>query len=208
MATTPTAQGSRSPSKRDRIRRAPGGVGRPDGAVLEPGGQETPRTASVSPSGPSRGRSTASPPGSRRSVTAIGEIDRLRTDNEALLAENERLEAENDRLAEFRRENDLLTALLQLRAGFDFETAAAAVIARESSEFRRTVTLDKGTESGIAVGDVVVASGGALAGRVTEVGPDERDRRPADRRRIRRSSASCRVPRRARSKATWRTRCR
>ena len=86
-------------------------------------------------------------------------------------AENERLEAENDRLAEFRRENELLTALLQLRAGFDFETAAATVIARESSEFRRTVTLDKGTEAGIAVGDVVVASGGALAGRVTAVGP-------------------------------------
>jgi rod shape-determining protein MreC len=102
---------------------------------------------------------------------AIGEIDRLRTDNEALQAENERLEAENDRLAEFRRENDLLTALLQLRAGFDFETAAATVIARESSEFRRTITLDKGTEAGIAIGDVVVASGGALAGRVTEVGP-------------------------------------
>jgi rod shape-determining protein MreC len=103
--------------------------------------------------------------------TAISEIDRLRTDNEALQAENERLQAENDRLAEFRRENDLLTALLQLRAGFEFETAAATVIARESSEFRRTVTLDKGTDAGIAVGDVVVASGGALAGRVTAVGP-------------------------------------
>ena len=103
---------------------------------------------------------------------AIGEIDRLRTDNEALNVENDRLEAENDRLAETRRENELLTGLLQLRAGFDFKTAAAAVIARESSEFRRTVTLDKGTGAGIAVGDVVVASGGALAGRVTAVGPD------------------------------------
>ncbi len=103
---------------------------------------------------------------------AIGDIDRLRTDNEALRAENDRLEAENDRLAETRRENELLTGLLQLRAGFEFETAAAAVIARESSEFRRTITLDKGTDAGIAVGDVVVASGGALAGRVTAVGPD------------------------------------
>ena len=102
---------------------------------------------------------------------AIGEIDRLRTDNEALNAENDRLDAENDRLAEIRRENELLTGLLQLRAGLDFQTAAAVVIARESSEFRRTITLDKGTEAGIAIGDVVVASGGALAGRVTEVGP-------------------------------------
>ena len=103
---------------------------------------------------------------------AIGDIDRLRTDNETLRAENDRLEAENDRLAETRRENELLTGLLQLRAGFEFDTAAAAVIARESSEFRRTITLDKGTDAGIAVGDVVVASGGALAGRVTAVGSD------------------------------------
>jgi rod shape-determining protein MreC len=103
--------------------------------------------------------------------TAINEIDHLRTDNEALRAENARLTAENQRFAEIRRENDLLTGLLQLRAGFDYKTAAASVIARESSEFRRTVTLDQGTTAGIAVGDVVVASGGALAGRVTAVGP-------------------------------------
>ena len=32
--------------------------------------------------------------------------------------------------------------------------------------------LDKGTDDGIAVGDVAVAAGGALAGRVVEVGPD------------------------------------
>ena len=103
--------------------------------------------------------------------TAIGDIDHLRTDNEALRAENDRLTAESSRDAEIRRENDMLTGLLQLRAGFEFKTAAASVIARESSEFRRTVTLDKGTAVGIAVGDVVVASGGALAGRVTAVGP-------------------------------------
>ena len=76
------------------------------------------------------------------------------------------------RLAEFGRENELLTGMLQLQAGFELKTAAVAVIARESSEFRRTITLDKGTEAGIVVGDVVVASGGALAGRVTAVGPE------------------------------------
>ena len=103
--------------------------------------------------------------------TAISEIDRLRSDNEGLRAENERLKAENSGYAEMRRENDLLTGILQLRAGFDYQTAAATVIARESSEFRRTITLDKGIDVGIAVGDVVVASGGALAGRVTAVGP-------------------------------------
>lgn len=103
---------------------------------------------------------------------AIAEIDALRVDNESLRAENDRLEVENARLAEIRRENEQLTALLQLRAGFEYETVATSVISRESSEFRRVIGLDKGTRAGIAVGDVAIAAGGALAGRVTDVGPD------------------------------------
>ena len=104
--------------------------------------------------------------------TAISEIDRLRIDNGSLRTENERLSIENTRLQEVARENLLLTDLLQLQAGFDFETVATSVISRESSEFRRVIGLDKGTNAGIEVGDVVVAGGGALAGRVTDVGPD------------------------------------
>ena len=104
--------------------------------------------------------------------TAISEIDRLRIDNAALRAQNERLTNESARLEEIRRENEQLTALLQLRAGFDYATTAATVISRESSEFRRVIGLDKGTKDGIAIGDVVIAAGGALAGRVTEVGAD------------------------------------
>ena len=86
--------------------------------------------------------------------------------------ENQRLTTENARLDEIRRENESLTGLLQLKAGVDFQTTAATVIARESSEFRRLVVLDRGTNDGIAVGDVAIAAGGALAGRVVEVGPD------------------------------------
>jgi rod shape-determining protein MreC len=103
---------------------------------------------------------------------AITEIDRLRVDNAALRSENERLAAENDRFQEIARENAVLTNLLQVQAGFDFQTTAASVISRESSEFRRLVTIDKGTNAGISVGDVVVAGGGALVGRITDVGPD------------------------------------
>lgn len=105
-------------------------------------------------------------------VSAVSEIDRLRVENDALLQENQRLTTENARLDEIRRENESLTGLLQLKAGIDFKTAAATVIARESSEFRRLVVLDRGTNAGIAVGDVAIAAGGALAGRVVEVGPD------------------------------------
>jgi rod shape-determining protein MreC len=103
---------------------------------------------------------------------AVTEIDRLRVDNTTLLAEIERLRNENAQNDEIRRENEVLTGLLQLKAGFDYQMVAATVIARESSEFRRMVVLDHGTNDGIEVGDVVVVSGLALAGRVTEVGPD------------------------------------
>ena len=105
-------------------------------------------------------------------VSSITEIERLHSDNTALRAENERLTQENARAVEIERQNDLLTGLLQLQNGFEYETVAAQVIARESSEFRRLVTIGKGSDDGIAEGDVVIAAGGALAGRVIEVGPN------------------------------------
>jgi rod shape-determining protein MreC len=110
--------------------------------------------------------------GVSRVVAALAEIDRLRIDNASLRAENERLRVENARAVAIKRENDLLTGLLQVRAGLDLETVAAVVIARESSEFRRTITIDRGTDDGIVEGAVVIAAGGALAGRVAEAGPN------------------------------------
>lgn len=102
---------------------------------------------------------------------AITEMDQLRASNRALTAENQRLRAENVRAAEVVRENDQLTALLQLRSGLTVTTVAAQVVARDSSEFRRVITLDRGSDKGVKAGDVVIAAGGALAGRVIDVGP-------------------------------------
>src|SRR5437773_1425509 len=42
-------------------------------------------------------------------ISAVGEMDRLRVENEALHAENRRLQTENARLDEIRRENESLT---------------------------------------------------------------------------------------------------
>ncbi|HEY0444785.1 MAG TPA: rod shape-determining protein MreC [Candidatus Limnocylindrales bacterium] len=108
-------------------------------------------------------------------AAAVGEIDSLRIDNAQLRQEKDRLTAENARLAEIRRENEQLTALLQLRSGFDYSTVPAEVIGRESSEFRRVATLNKGTDAGIAAGDVVIAQGGSLVGRVVTVGSNFAD---------------------------------
>jgi rod shape-determining protein MreC len=104
-------------------------------------------------------------------VGAVSEIDRLHSDNAALRRENERLQAENVRAKALEQENESYAALLQVQSSFNFQTAAAEVIARESSEARRSVTISKGTDDGIAVGDVVIAAGGALVGRVSDVGP-------------------------------------
>jgi rod shape-determining protein MreC len=104
--------------------------------------------------------------------TAVTEIDQIRVQNEALKAENQQLLIENQSAAEFARENDELTSLLQLRHGLVFHTLATTVIARESSEARRVIVVDRGSNDGVAVGQVIVAAGGALAGRVIEVGPD------------------------------------
>ena len=100
---------------------------------------------------------------------AIGEIDALRTENEALRAENDRIQQQAQRAEEIRRQNDLLTGLLQLRNGFEYRTIAAAVIARESIEVSQRITLDRGAADGVGVGNVVIGAGGALVGRVVEV---------------------------------------
>ena len=133
----------------------------------------------------------------------IAEIDTLRQENASLDEENDRLRIENARLEETQRENDLLTGLLQLQAGLDHETVAASVIAREPAEFRRAVTLDRGSDQGIEQGDVVIGAGGALVGRVVEVGPNYSNvtlltdgPRPS-------SGSSCRTPPPGRSWAIW-----
>jgi rod shape-determining protein MreC len=102
--------------------------------------------------------------------SAIGEIDQMRTDNATLHTENDRLVNENARLQDLKQENDQLTALLQLQGGFDHKTVAVRVIGRETLETRRVVTIDKGTNDGLSLGDAVVVQGGALAGKITDIG--------------------------------------
>jgi len=105
-------------------------------------------------------------------IEAAASIDRLRSENQALHEENDRLRIENRLTESIRKENDELTALLQLRSDLGHETVAATVIARDPADFRRVVVLDRGTDDGIEKGDAVIAAGGALAGQVIEVGPN------------------------------------
>jgi rod shape-determining protein MreC len=114
--------------------------------------------------------SVASAAGS--AVDTLVQIDALHRKNEALQAENDRLTALNASLEAAKRDNEELSALLQLKSTLRYRTVAAQVIGRDSSEFRRVVTLGRGSSDGISLGDVVIGEGGALVGRVARVGPD------------------------------------
>ena len=106
----------------------------------------------------------------RSVVDAVAEIDRLRRDNAALRADNDRLEQRNRTLDALATENAQLTALLAIRNSLDYSTVAARVISRELADVNRVVMIDAGSDDGLKVGDVVIGAGGALAGRVTELG--------------------------------------
>ena len=103
-------------------------------------------------------------------VGTIGEIDRLQQDNRDLQAANDVLEAENRRLAGLATTNQTLSELLQVRSTLDYRTVAAEVIGRQTTEVERVISLGAGSDRGISVGDVVLAGGAALVGRVVEVG--------------------------------------
>lgn len=101
---------------------------------------------------------------------ALAEIEELRRSNQDLAAQVQRLEIEARQLEAVRIQNEELTALLQLKSVFDYETVAAEVIGRQTSTSERGVTLSQGADRGIEEGDIVVAEGGALVGRVIEAG--------------------------------------
>lgn len=99
----------------------------------------------------------------------LTEIDTLHRTNDQLARENARLAAENARTKELARQNEILTGLLEVKGSLGFSTVTGSIVARESSQFRRVVTVDVGTDRKVRDGDVVVGAGGSLVGRVTGV---------------------------------------
>jgi rod shape-determining protein MreC len=109
-----------------------------------------------------------------RSVTdvlgAFGEIDSLRRENIDLREDVTRLEDQLASLESVAEESRRLARLLEVRDRIDHATVAAGVIGRQATQFERVLTIDRGVESGILVGAPVLSEGGALAGKVIEVG--------------------------------------
>lgn len=105
----------------------------------------------------------------------IGEIDRLRSENDDLRS---RLAGAEQRIAELQEaaaENAELRQLLGLTETLDMELLPVRIISRDPSNFTWEIGIDAGSVDGVAAGMPVVGSAegaGALAGTVTSVGTD------------------------------------
>ena len=105
----------------------------------------------------------------------IGEIDRLRTENEALRARAAGMEQRITELSEAAHENEQLRDLLHLRDALQMELLPVRVISVDPSNFTWEVAIDAGSDDGLAEGMAVVGSAdgtGALAGTVVDVGEE------------------------------------
>lgn len=102
----------------------------------------------------------------------IGEIDRLRIENEELRGEVAGMEQRIAELEEAASENVELRALLGLRESLAMELLPVRIVSVDPSNFTWEVGIDAGSDDGLEEGMAVVGSAdgaGALAGTVVRV---------------------------------------
>lgn len=103
-------------------------------------------------------------------VTNFNDIRELTRQNEALRVENERLNAEISRLREDATRREQLERLLDVRQSMaDQQFVTASVIARDPSNLRQLIAIDRGRDDGVRVGMPVVTEARTLVGTVTRV---------------------------------------
>lgn len=95
-------------------------------------------------------------------------LEELERSNKELLVESKRLRAENETLHNLEVENNRLRTALQYRQRSPFKLIPARIIARDSSTWWRTVTIDRGTEDGLQI-DMPVLTESGLVGKTTAV---------------------------------------
>jgi rod shape-determining protein MreC len=106
---------------------------------------------------------------------AVGEIDRLRSENADLRVALAGAEQRIAELTEAARENEELRELLGITEALEMDLFPVRIISRDPSNFAWEVGIDAGSDDGIAEGMPVVANAdgaGALAGTVVGVTED------------------------------------
>ena len=116
-------------------------------------------------------RSVAAP--IANTASNFGDVNDLTLENEALRSENERLNAELARLQEEASRNQQLERLLDVKNALSNQQfLAAGVFAREPSNLRQLIAVDRGRGDGIKTGMPVVTEGKTLVGTVSKVEAD------------------------------------
>lgn len=87
-----------------------------------------------------------------------------------LREENERLLAKNAELQEEAQAAKRLQDLLGLQSSYSLQSTAARIISTSTDSWSRTVVIDRGSSSGLAIGMPVTNSSGAI-GQIIECGP-------------------------------------
>jgi rod shape-determining protein MreC len=106
-------------------------------------------------------------------ISNIRRTGELSDENQALRAENERLNAEVARLREDETRLQQLTQLLQVKEAHPEEQFLVAnVFARDPSNVKEMIAIDRGKRDGVREGMVAVTEGGSLVGRITRVYDD------------------------------------
>ena len=100
----------------------------------------------------------------------FGDTAELKKENEKLSAEVEQLKSKNERNDIYKKENERLRGMLDLKDTYkDFEMVAANVTGRDSSTWFLSLTIDKGTDDGLKMADTVITPYG-LVGHITDIG--------------------------------------
>ena len=103
-------------------------------------------------------------------LSALTQIDRLRTENDQLRQDNDTLREQLARMPAISQINTDWTQISEAQQSVSYRNTPARVTGRDLSGVRaRTFMLDKGSHDGIEVDQVVVSAGGALVGRVASV---------------------------------------
>ena len=98
------------------------------------------------------------------------DLQQYKDENTELKRDNAALKRENRSVEEYKKENDRLRRLLGIQERLEgCKTVAAKVIGYEPNNWFDTMVIDKGTNEGIAVSDVVISADGVV-GRISEVG--------------------------------------
>ena len=97
--------------------------------------------------------------------------DALEAENRALKEQISSMEQQNQQAAELERENTRLRELLNLQSEYSEYTLLPVYITGwDSSNFRSSFTIGKGTASGLETGMCAVTEYGEVVGLITEVG--------------------------------------